>query len=99
MWSLPLQANTLLTHITYLKVSPFHEVDKLKKPILLIHGQIDENSGTFPLQSERYFEALKGQGVKARLVLLPQEGHSYAAVESIEHVLYETFSWFDRYLK
>jgi dipeptidyl aminopeptidase/acylaminoacyl peptidase len=84
---------------TYLKVSPFHEVDKLKKPILLIHGQIDENSGTFPLQSERYFEALKGQGVKARLVLLPQEGHSYAAVESIEHVLYETFTWFDRYLK
>ncbi len=84
---------------TYLKVSPFHEVDKLKKPILLIHGQLDENSGTFPLQTERYFEALKGQGVKAKMVLLPQEGHSYAAVETIEHVLYETFSWFDQYLK
>lgn len=84
---------------TYLKVSPFHEVDKLKKPILLIHGQIDNNSGTFTMQSERYFEALKGQGVKARLVLLPEESHSYAALESIEHVLSETFDWFDTYLK
>ena len=84
---------------TYLKVSPFHEVDKLKKPILLIHGQIDNNSGTLTMQSERYFEALKGQGIKARLVLLPEESHSYAALESIEHVLSETFDWFDTYLK
>lgn len=82
----------------YLKMSPFLAVDQLKKPILLIHGMADNNSGTFPIQSERYFDALKGQGVNARLVLLPEESHGYASIESVEHVLHEIFSWFDRYL-
>lgn len=84
---------------TYLKVSPFYEAEKMKFPLLLIHGQADNNSGTFTLQSERYFEALKGQGANVRLVLLPEESHSYAAIESVEHVLFEMFSWFDTYLK
>lgn len=84
---------------TYLNVSPFYEAEKMKKPMLLIHGQADENSGTFTMQSERYFEALKGQGAVSRLVLLPAESHGYAARESVEHVLYETFNWFDLYLK
>ena len=84
---------------TYLKVSPFYEADKMKKPLLLIHGMADNNSGTFTLQSERYYEALKGQGAVAKLVLLPEESHSYAAIESIEHVLYEMFNWFDVHLK
>jgi dipeptidyl aminopeptidase/acylaminoacyl peptidase len=59
----------------------------------------DNNTGTFTMQSERYFEALKGQGAHARLVLLPEESHGYASIESIEHTLYEIFTWFDRYLK
>ncbi len=84
---------------TYLKVSPFYEAEKMKFPMLLIHGQADNNSGTFTLQSERYFEALKGQGANVRLVLLPEESHGYAALESVEHVLYEMFNWFDTYLK
>lgn len=84
---------------TYLKMSPFVNVDKIKKPIMLIHGMADNNPGTFTLQSERYFEALKGQGAIAKLVLLPEESHSYAALESVEHVLYETFEWFDLHLK
>ena len=84
---------------TYLKVSPFYEAEKMKFPLLLIHGQADNNAGTFTLQSERYFEALKGQGANVRLVLLPEESHGYAALESVEHVLYEMFSWFDTYLK
>jgi dipeptidyl aminopeptidase/acylaminoacyl peptidase len=84
---------------TYLKMSPFLYADQVKTPILLIHGQADNNTGTFPMQSERYFEALKGQGVMARLVLLPEESHGYASIESVKHVLYEMFQWFDRYLK
>jgi dipeptidyl aminopeptidase/acylaminoacyl peptidase len=83
----------------YLKLSPFYEAEKMKKPLLLIHGQADNNTGTFTMQSERYYEALKGQGAQVRLVLLPEESHSYAALESIEHVLYESFRWFDTYLK
>jgi dipeptidyl aminopeptidase/acylaminoacyl peptidase len=82
----------------YLKLSPFLEVDQIKDPILLIHGMADNNTGTFPMQSERYFEALKGQGVKARLVLLPEESHGYSSIESVEHVLYEIFRWFDLHL-
>lgn len=84
---------------TYLNVSPFYEAEKMKRPMLLIHGQADDNSGTFTMQSERYFDALKGQGAVSRLVLLPAESHSYAARESVEHVLFETFNWFDMYLK
>ena len=84
---------------TYMKVSPFYTAEKMKKPLLLIHGQADTNPGTFTLQSERYFEALKGQGATVRLVLLPEEPHSYAARETIEHVLYEEFKWFDNYLE
>lgn len=84
---------------TYLKVSPFYEAEKMKKPLLLIHGMADNNSGTFTLQSERYYEALKGQGANTRLVLLPEESHSYVAMESVEHVLYEMFNWFDIYVR
>lgn len=84
---------------TYIRMSPFMDVDKLKKPILLMHGMADNNSGTLTMQTERYFEALKGQGVDAKLVLLPEESHGYAARESISHVLYEIFNWFDTYLK
>lgn len=84
---------------TYLKMSPFLAADQMKKPILLIHGMADNNTGTFTLQSERYFEALKGQGATARLVLLPEESHGYASRESIGHVLHEIFAWFDLYLK
>ncbi len=84
---------------TYIKMSPFYDVDKIKKPIMLMHGMNDNNAGTLTLQSERYFDALKGQGASAKLVLLPEESHGYAAMESIEHVLYEIFNWFDLYLK
>jgi dipeptidyl aminopeptidase/acylaminoacyl peptidase len=84
---------------TYLKMSPFLAVDQLKTPILLMHGMVDSNTGTFPMQSERYFDALKGQGAQARLVLLPEESHGYSSIESVGHVLSEVFNWFDRYLK
>lgn len=84
---------------TYAKMSPFLDADKMKKPILLIHGMADNNPGTFTLQSERYFDALKAQGATARLVLLPEESHGYESLESNEHVLYEAFRWFDKYLK
>ncbi|MBC7371247.1 MAG: S9 family peptidase [Bdellovibrionaceae bacterium] len=84
---------------TYLKLSPFLDADKMKFPLLLIHGLEDNNPGTFTLQSERYFEALKGQGATSRLVLLPTEPHGYNASESVNHVLWESFQWFDKYLK
>ncbi|RYG53368.1 S9 family peptidase, partial [bacterium] len=84
---------------TYLKLSPFMDAEKMKFPLLLIHGMEDNNTGTFTLQSERYFEALKGQGATTRLVLLPTEAHGYNASESVNHVLWESFQWFDKYLK
>jgi dipeptidyl aminopeptidase/acylaminoacyl peptidase len=83
----------------YIKVSPFMNVRKIKEPILLIHGEADDNSGTFPIQSERMYQALRGNGATVRLVMLPLEAHGYAGRESIEHVLYEMISWFDKYVK
>ena len=84
---------------TYLKMSPFMFAEKIKVPVLLIHGEADDNSGTFPIQSERMYEALRGNGATVRLVFLPDEAHGYRARETIEHVLWEKSSWFDKYVK
>ncbi len=83
----------------YLKVSPFMYAMKINEPMLMIHGEADDNTGTFPIQSERMYQALKGHGATVRLVMLPHEAHGYAGRESIEHVLYEMISWFDKYVK
>ncbi len=83
----------------YNRMSPFNYADKIKEPLLLIHGMADNNSGTFPLQSERLYAALKGNGARVRLVMLPAEAHGYRARESVGHVLYEMVGWMDRYVK
>ena len=83
----------------YNMMSPFMHADKMKTPMLLIHGQDDNNSGTFPMQSERYFNALKGHGATVRLVILPKESHGYAARESIMHMLWEQNQWLEKYVK
>jgi len=83
----------------YLKVSPFMFADKITHPILLIHGMADDNSGTFPIQSERLYQAIKGNGGIVRYVQLPYEAHGYLARESLEHVLYEMTGWFDKWVK
>ncbi len=83
----------------YMKMSPFNYADKIKEPILLIHGEADDNTGTFPIQSERLYQAIRGNGGTVRLVMLPSEPHGYSAQESLEHVLWETQAWFDKYLK
>jgi dipeptidyl aminopeptidase/acylaminoacyl peptidase len=83
----------------YMKVSPFMHADKIRHPILLIHGQADDNSGTFPIQSERMYQAIKGNGGIVRYVTLPYEAHAYLARESVEHTLYEMVIWFDRWVK
>lgn len=83
----------------YLKVSPFMKAHAFKAPILLIHGEADNNSGTFPIQSERLFQALKGNNQAVRYVTLPHESHGYSAQESVEHVLWEMGAWLDRNLK
>ena len=83
----------------YSKMSPFDSAHKLKTPLLLIHGAADSNPGTFPVQSERMYAAVRGNGGTARLVLLPHEDHGYAARESIEHVLHEQIAWFDKHVK
>ncbi|MHC4300283.1 MAG: prolyl oligopeptidase family serine peptidase [Planctomycetota bacterium] len=83
----------------YFNMSPFMHADDINEPILLIHGQMDNNSGTHPMQSERYYNAVKGHGGTARLVMLPHESHGYRARESIMHMLRETTDWLDRYVK
>jgi dipeptidyl aminopeptidase/acylaminoacyl peptidase len=83
----------------YNRMSPFAYADKIKTPILLIHGQADNNTGTFPMQSERFYTALKGHGATARLVLLPSESHAYQAKESLMHMLWEMDRWLEKYVK
>jgi dipeptidyl aminopeptidase/acylaminoacyl peptidase len=83
----------------YMKVSPFLFADKIKVPVLLIHGEADNNSGTFPIQSDRMYRAIKGNGGAVRYVTLPDEAHGYTARESIEDVVWEMLTWFDKYVK
>ena len=83
----------------YFEMSPFMHAHKVNEPILLIHGEADNNSGTFPVQSKRYYHALKGHGATAKLVMLPYESHGYKARESVMHVLWETANWLDKYVK
>jgi dipeptidyl aminopeptidase/acylaminoacyl peptidase len=82
----------------YDRVSPFRYADKIRAPLLLIHGERDSNSGTFPIQSERLFQAIQGTGGTARLVVLPYESHGYVARESVLDVLAEQISWLERWL-
>lgn len=84
---------------TYFKMSPFMHADKIKEPLLLIHGEADNNSGTYPMQSERFYSALKGHGATTRLVMLPHESHGYRAKESVMHVAWETGQWLEKHVK
>ena len=84
---------------TYSKMSPFNHADQITTPLLLIHGEADPNPGTYPMQSERLFAAIKGLGGTARLVLLPNEGHFYRARESILHALAEQDAWLEKHVK
>ncbi|OQD41791.1 S9 family peptidase [Croceivirga radicis] len=83
----------------YYTMSPFMHAEKMKTPLLLVHGKADNNSGTYPMQSERYFNALKGLGATVRLVMFPKESHGYRAKESILHLLWEQDQWLDKYVK
>ena len=83
----------------YQKVSPFFYADKLKTPILIVHGADDANPGTTPLQANKLYEAIRGNGGTTRLVMLPNEPHWYTAMESNEQLIYEMVRWFDKYVK
>lgn len=83
----------------YAAMSPFNYAHQIKAPLLLIHGAADNNAGTFPIQTERFYAALKGHGATARYVVLPHESHRYRARESLLHVLWETETWLDTHLK
>jgi dipeptidyl aminopeptidase/acylaminoacyl peptidase len=83
----------------YHRMSPFSVVDRIRAPLLLIHGEEDNNPGTYPLQTERFFHALKGQGATVRYVSLPFESHGYRAMQSVLHTLAEMVEWLDRYVK
>lgn len=84
---------------TYAQMSPFMYADRIKDPLLLIHGEIDNNPGTYPLQTERFYQALKGLGGTVRYVVLPNEAHAYRARESVLHTLWEMTEWLERHLK
>lgn len=83
----------------YFRMSPFSYADKIKTPLLLIHGEADNNSGTFPIQSERLFNAVKGHGGTVRFVQLPFESHGYAAKENLLHLMWEEYEWLEKYVK
>ena len=84
---------------TYMRMSPFMHANKINEPLLLIHGTADDNAGSFPMQSERLFQALKGLGGTVRLVMLPNEAHGYRARESVLHMLWEMDRWLETYVK
>jgi dipeptidyl aminopeptidase/acylaminoacyl peptidase len=84
---------------TYFEMSPFMHADKIKEPLLLIHGEADNNSGTYPMQTERFYAALKGHGATCRMVMLPHESHGYRAKESVMHMAWEMNTWLDKYVK
>jgi dipeptidyl aminopeptidase/acylaminoacyl peptidase len=84
---------------TYDRMSPFRFADKIDEPILLVHGAADNNPGTFPIQTERLFAALQGNGGTVRYVQLPAESHGYRARESVLHVLWEQVRWLDTHVK
>ena len=84
---------------TYVKISPLMSADKINEPLLLIHGEMDQNPGTVPLQSEKLFEAMRGTGGTVRLLMLPFEQHGYQSREAVEQVLADQLRWFDRYVK
>ena len=83
----------------YFDMSPFSFADKIKEPILLVHGEQDDNTGTFPINSERLYAALKGNGGTTRFVYLPYEAHSYRGKENVLHMLWEQFQWLEKYVK
>jgi dipeptidyl aminopeptidase/acylaminoacyl peptidase len=83
----------------YYDMSPFSYADKIKTPILLIHGDSDDNPGTFPINSERLFNAIKGHGGTVRFVFLPYEAHSYRGKENLLHMLWEQNEWLNKYVK
>ncbi len=89
-WEVPEVYNTM---------SPFMNAEKMKTPLLLTHGEADNNPGTFTLQTERYFQALKGLGAPVRMVILPKESHGYVAKENILHLLWEQDQFLEKYLK
>jgi dipeptidyl aminopeptidase/acylaminoacyl peptidase len=84
---------------TYDAMSPFTYADQIKRPILLTHGMDDENSGTFPIQSERLYAAIKGHGGIVRLVMLPKEFHGYRSREGVLHTFWEQHQWLEKYVK
>ncbi len=83
----------------YYEMSPFSYADKIKTPILLIHGEADDNTGTYPINSERLYAAIKGHGGTVRFVYLPYEAHSYRGKENLLHMLWEQGTWLDKYVK
>jgi dipeptidyl aminopeptidase/acylaminoacyl peptidase len=83
----------------YNQMSPFMNADKMKTPLLMTHGEADNNTGTFPIQSERYYNALKGMGATVKLVFFPYESHGYTAKESLLHMLWEMNNWLGKYVK
>jgi dipeptidyl aminopeptidase/acylaminoacyl peptidase len=89
----------LYDNLRLARKSRFFHADRIKVPLLLNHGEADVNPGTVPLQSEKPFEAMRGNGGTGRLVMLPFESHGYRAMESIEHLFFEMLAWFDRYAK
>jgi dipeptidyl aminopeptidase/acylaminoacyl peptidase len=84
---------------TYTKLSPLLQADRINEPLLLIHGELDANPGTVTMQSQKLYEAIRGVGGTARLIILPFESHGYRARESVEHVISETIAWFDRFVR
>ncbi len=83
----------------YIDISPFMHAEKIKRPLLLVHGENDNNPGTFPIQSQRMYQAIKGTGGIARLVMLPLESHGYRARESVLHTHAEMIEWLNRYVR
>ena len=77
---------------------PYVSADKIKAPLLLIHGTGDTN--VVPTESEQMFTALRMLGREAELVRVQGENHGINSKPSVEEGRDAVMlDWFDKYLK
>ena len=81
----------------YAKSSPINFIKNVRTPTLIMVG--DSDAECPPPQSQEFWHALKALGVKTKLVIYENEGHSFRVPAHREDALVRTIAWFDENLK
>lgn len=82
---------------TWVKLSPFFQVEKIATPTLILCGQDDWN---VPLiNSEQMYQALRRLGKTTELVIYPGQGHGIARPSYQKDRFQRYLKWYDTYVK